>query len=446
MSKVLLNDITKLRGMSKWKVLKFKDCVKQINTGLNPRKNFTLGYGQNKYITAKNLTQYGMIDFDNCDYIDDEAKQIIHQRSDIQIGDILFSSRAPIGQCHLIKEAPSDYDIGESIFSIRVNDKIVLPSYFCLYLTSDIFVQSATKNVTGSVIQEIRIGDLMNIDVLVPPRNIQERIAHIIDSIDEKIMLNNSICQNFDSIAKTIYDYWFLQFDFPNEEGKPYRSSGGEMVWNEELKREIPEGWECKNLKGMYSVDRGISYSSKDLSEDSNNVPMLNLACIDINRNYRDGELKYINHEVNKEKLLNSGDMLIATTDLTRNADIVGCPILVPYDDNQYTYSMDLAKIKSTSSSINDWYLYSSLRTDHYHNFIKKWASGTNVLHLDLSGLDWYKLVIPDLEVQKKYAEIIKKISITKSNILGENQKLTSLRDFLLPMLMNGQVTFKEEA
>ena len=92
-----------------WSVIKFKDCIKQLNTGLNPRTHFSLGKGNIRYITAKNITKYGNIDFSSADFIDNEAKEIIHKRSDIQVGDILFSSRAPIGHCCLIKESPDFY-------------------------------------------------------------------------------------------------------------------------------------------------------------------------------------------------------------------------------------------------------------------------------------------------------------------------------------------------
>ena len=160
-----------------WQILKFSECIKQLNTGLNPRNHFSLGHGSLKYITAKNLTQFGTIDFSKCDFIDEQAKRIIHRRSDIQVGDILFSSRAPIGHCHLICEKPDDYDIGESIFSIRVNRKIILPDYLCLYMASDYFVRMASLHTTGSIIQEIRISDLMDTDVILPPMNEQRRIA-----------------------------------------------------------------------------------------------------------------------------------------------------------------------------------------------------------------------------------------------------------------------------
>lgn len=189
-----MNKITTLTNS--WQLLKFSDCVLQLNTGLNPRKNFKLGNGQLKYLTAKNLTEFGTIDFSKCDLIDEKAKRIINKRSDIQTGDVLFSSRAPIGHCHLITEVPDYYDIGESIFSIRVKRDVVLPDYFCLYLASDFFVKMASKHTTGSIIQEIRISDLMNTKVIVPPLTVQRSIANCLNTIDRKIQINNRINDN----------------------------------------------------------------------------------------------------------------------------------------------------------------------------------------------------------------------------------------------------------
>ena len=179
-----------------WKEVKFKDCIVSLNTGLNPRNNFVLGEGNLKYITAKNLTTYGTIDFNKSDVINEEAKRIIHKRSDIQIGDILLSSRAPIGHCHLIKEEPDYFDIGESIFSIRVNKNVVMPEYLCLYLASDFFVRLAAKQTTGSIIKEIRISDLMETKVIVPPLQIQMTISDCLNRIDRKLELNNKVNDN----------------------------------------------------------------------------------------------------------------------------------------------------------------------------------------------------------------------------------------------------------
>ncbi len=426
-----------------WPTRKLKDCIVQLNTGLNPRDNFTLGTGEIKYITAKNLTDSGTIDFSNCDYIDEHAKAIIHRRSDIQKGDILFGSRAPIGHCHLITDEPDYFDVGESIFCIRVNKDVILPEYLCLYLSSKYFVEMASKRVTGSIIKEIRIGDLLDTDVILPPEDIQVQIARCVRGIDDKLINNTAICSDLEAMAKLLYDYWFVQFDFPDENGNPYKSSGGKMVWNEELNREIPEGWEATNLKGRYHIERGISYTSKDI-ESGEGVAMLNLACIDRSRNYREGELKYYAGKITDTDMVKPFDLMIACTDLTRECEIIGCPILVPDDGEEYTYTMDIAKIHFIDNNIEDLYMYAALRTDFYHNYIKQWASGTNVLHLNLEGLDWYNTYIPNVALQKKYSEIIRNIHAEKSKLLVENRQLTTLRDFLLPMLMNGQIKIGE--
>lgn len=325
----------------------------------------------------------------------------------------------------------------DTMYWTKINENLAYPKYLFYYLS----LLDLSARDSGSTLPSMTFESYYTLDIDLPPLEKQKNIADRIFKINQNIENNNSIINNLESLAKTIYDYWFLQFEFPNEEGKPYKSSGGKMVWCEELKREIPEGWEVSTLKNMYEIKRGISYSSKDI-ESGEGIPMINLACIDINRNYRDGELKYYNRK--NAPILDEGDMLIATTDLTRNADIVGCPIITPYDGNKYTYSMDLARIDINCPTLSKWYVYSTLRTESYHNYIKKWASGTNVLHLNLDGMNWYTTLIPDIAVQKTYAGIIEPIVKKQSLLMKENRELSSLRDFLLPMLMNGQVTFKD--
>ena len=237
-----------------------------------------------------------------------------------------------------------------------------------------------------------------------------------------------------------LYDYWFLQFEFPDENGKPYKSSGGAMTWNKQLQREIPVGWSVTTLKGLFNIERGVSYTSKDI-ESEKGTPMINLASVDTHRNYKPGELKYYSGKNAEKSKLQAYDLLIACTDLTRNADIVGCPILVPADARTYIYSMDMAKITSATNKMDEMYLYMTLRTDFYHNYIKRWASGTNVLHLNLDGLDWYTTWLPPVDLQKKFSDIVKGIHKQKCVLMGENENLTSLRNWLLPMLMNGQAS-----
>ena len=166
-----------------WTFCKVQDIISNICTGLNPRDNFKLGTGDIKYITVKNLTPNGTLDYTGCDTIDESARTIVHNRSDIQIGDILFASIAPLGRCYLIQSEPTDWDINESVFSIRANTDIITPAFLYLYFMSDAFIKHATSSSTGSIFKGIRINTLLETELCVPPLSVilkfEERLASI---------------------------------------------------------------------------------------------------------------------------------------------------------------------------------------------------------------------------------------------------------------------------
>lgn len=354
---------------------------------------------------------------------------------------IVYTRTGQIGYCF---RGYSGVIHNNSFIVKLISDKIS-DDYLFVVLQSEFVRNQALKLAKSSVIPDLTHDMFKSIKIPVCDRKTQNKIVNIYNCLNDKIALNDSICSDLESMAKLLYDYWFVQFDFPDENGRPYKSSGGKMVWNDELKREIPEGWEVKNLQGLFNEKRGISYTSKNIKSNVG-MPMINLACINTNREYRDGELKYYEGILKNKTVLHGGELLVACTDLTRNADIIGCPIFVPEDGKEYLYTMDLVQILPSQKYFDELYFGKMLQTDYYHNYIKKWASGTNVLHLNLDGMRWYKTWIPPLPLQKRFSSIIKNINKKESLIMLENQQLTSLRDFLLPMLMNGQVTFKEEA
>jgi len=244
-------------------------------------------------------------------------------------------------------------------------------------------------------------------------------------------------------MAKQLYDYWFVQFDFPNEEGKPYKSSGGAMVWNDKLKHEIPQGWSVSNVKSLIEpIGRGISYSSDDLLNPFA-TPMINLACFSKAGEYRLGEMKFFSGKVSNDKLISPMDMLIACTDMTQGADIIGRPILASDEYDQYTFSTDLALI--TPKGKFKMYLYYTLHTPFYHKYIRPFASGTTVKHLNLIGVENYGLPVPPIEIQSKFEDLITPIKEKQSKNLNEINALTKQRDELLPLLMNGQASVNSD-
>ena len=142
------NDQLKRKIPKGWDVRPLSHVISSINTGLNPRDNFIFGNGDIQYLTVKNLTTSGTIDFSGCDTVDEQAREIIHKRSDVSVGDILFASIAPLGRCYLIQNPPEKWDINESVFSIRRNASRVTSEFLYMYFMSDTFIKAATSSST----------------------------------------------------------------------------------------------------------------------------------------------------------------------------------------------------------------------------------------------------------------------------------------------------------
>lgn len=170
--KMVWNELLKREIPEGWEVVEMSSVIKQINTGLNPRDNFILGNGKIKYITVKNLTEEGHIDFSNCDLVNSEAQKIIHERSQIQKGDILFASICPLGRCYLIQDSPEDWDINESVFSIRPNIDRITSEFLYTLLREAYYVKKMTQKATGSIFKGIRINDIEKIEIVLPPKEV----------------------------------------------------------------------------------------------------------------------------------------------------------------------------------------------------------------------------------------------------------------------------------
>ncbi|MCI6186743.1 MAG: restriction endonuclease subunit S [Spirochaetia bacterium] len=347
-------------------------------------------------------------------------------------------TRDDIGIPAYIAEDFKDVVLGYHTALATPDENIVTGEYLNAFMHSSYIQKYFELNATGSGMRyTLSQQTLHDIPILAPDLDAQHKIGSLLSKIDRKISINREINRNLEELAKQIYDYWFVQFDFPNEEGMPYKSSGGKMVWNETLKKEIPAGWEVKNVVDVIEpIERGISYTSDDIKSNKG-IPMLNLACYDKQGEYRSGEMKFFSGKCTDR--VYPFEMFIACTDMTQNADIIGRPIFAPTEYNEYVYSMDLAKI--TPKLISKMYLYYTLRTSFYHTYIKPFASGTNVKHLNIYGIERYPLYIPSGDIQKRFEERIRPIKIRQQKCLQEIQELTELRDSLLPLLMSGQVT-----
>lgn len=191
------NELLKRKIPKGWRVERLEKCIENINTGLNPRDNFKLGDGPIKYVTVKNLTTEGILNFNGCDVIDNAAKKVVHQRSDVSKGDILFASIAPLGRCYLVQKYPDTWDINESVFSIRANTDLVSPEYLYSYFMSELFIKAATSSSTGSIFKGIRINTLYDIITVIPEEKVikayDEKVSELLQVKDVKFWENEKL-------------------------------------------------------------------------------------------------------------------------------------------------------------------------------------------------------------------------------------------------------------
>ncbi len=358
-------------------------------------------------------------------------------------GDIVFSRVGSIDRSVYVKAEEDGWLFSGRCIRVRCNNS-VNPRYLSFYFRLPSFKKMMLDLSVGATMPSLNTEIMDNLILYLPSKEHQDVVASLLDDIDSKISNNNAIAAELEGMAKDLYDYWFVQFDFPDENGKPYKSSGGKMVWNEELKREIPEGWEVDRLGKHISSNRGISYNSATLEGDG--VPMINLASFGVDSNYKPAGIKTYNGQYDADKILHPFDLIMCNTQQTAidpTKDIIGKAMLVPdIFDGDVVSSHHVTTITPDVDELK-YYLYGTCKTTWFHKYIVGFASGTNILGLDFKGFEDYLMPLPPMRLLKKFATAMKNIESEKNLIITENAELASLRDFLLPMLMNGQVKVK---
>lgn len=325
----------------------------------------------------------------------------------------------------------------DTLYYSIINKEKVVPYYLYYYLKR---LDLSNLN-SGTGVPSMTFGAYYGLKIRLPELNTQQKIAKVLSDLDAKIELNNKINAELEAMAKTFYDYWFVQFDFPNANGKPYKSSGGKMVYNEELKREIPEGWEVGTISDISELIRGVSYDKKSIktSNDSNVIPILRATNITGNQIDLNGMVYVPSELVNEKQILNKFDILITMS--SGSIDHIGKNGFYYFDE---TVSFGAFCAKFVPKQHYHFYLFNYTQSDFMSNTIKNECLGTNINNLNSGMVNGFKLVIPDEDILRlfnnKVESIYQKISINYK----ENQELASLRDWLLPMLMNGQVSVSD--
>lgn len=274
-------------------------------------------------------------------------------------------------------------------------------------------------------------------EIIVPylsPKD-QSHVAAVLSAIDDKIELNNRINAELEQMAKTLYDYWFVQFDFPNEEGKPYKASGGKMVYDEVLKREVPEGWEVKELSKVTEfLGRGVSPKYTE----TEGITVLNQKCIrNKSVNFSLSRLHDNKAKPVSTKLVKVGDVLVNST----GVGTLGRTAFVKRLEHPTTTCDSHVTIVRPDSALSNSFFISYSLVDKQEEIEKLGEGSTGQTELSREELGKVNMIIPPRNLQNLFETKAKVMFVKIATNEMQNQELVALRDWLLPMLMNGQVS-----
>ena len=326
------------------------------------------------------------------------------------------------------------------------------PEFLYYFAISPDFRKRAIECMEGtSGRQRVNENTLKTLELPIPEPQTQQSIAAVLSALDKKIALNKQINARLEEMAKTLYDYWFVQFDFPDASGKPYKSSGGEMVFDETLKREIPKGWEVKQISHWIKADKSGDWG-KEQQEGHYTVKVNCVRGADINAINSQGNIEAPIRFIlakNAHKLLSPFDFVV---EISGGSPTQSTGRLAPI--SQYVLErFDLPLICSNfckAISLKDtsyFYQFAFMWSDIYkNNILFGWegkTSGIKNLLFD-NFVNGYFECFPPKEIAEQFFKIIDKNHQEQQLLLKQNHQLTQLRDFLLPMLMNGQVSVAE--
>ena len=379
---------------------------------------------------------------DNGTLLSDDPKSVSCpgcEKCILQENDIVFARTGnSTGRAFFYEPKYGDLVYAGFLIKFHLDDTKVTPKYMKYYTISQTYRNLVNNGPTGSTRGNMSEGDFADMPVFLPSRKQQDAIVNLFSPFDEKIDNNNAIAAELEGMAKDLYDYWFVQFDFPDENGKPYKSSGGKMVWNDELKREIPEGWENGIVSDLGTVVTGgtpstgcAEYFAKSKSGHAWATPK-DLSNLN-GRYFYHGEA-----DITDAGLKNSaGNIMPKGSVLFTTRAPIGYIAITANEacTNQGFKSIIPAKKFGTE------FVFQTLKM--LTPQMQRVGVGSTFKEVSKDVFSHQSIVIPSVNLLKKYAALTLDIAEKIRNTQEENVELTSLRDFLLPMLMNGQVKVK---
>ena len=417
--------------MSEWKRYKLGELLR-VKHGWAFKGEFFSETGIQSILTPGNFYESGGFKANTSKdrfYIGEYPKEYLCSKGDLIVA-MTEQAAGLLGSTAIVPE-DNRYLHNQRIGLISCNEYLNKDFAYYLFMTQTIR-QQISRSASGTKVKHTSPEKIYEVQVYIPKIQTQRNIAKILTTLDQKIQTNNQINQELEAMAKTLYDYWFVQFDFPDQNGKPYRSSGGKMVYHPELKREIPEGWGVESVKDFESnIITGKTPSRKNSDNFGGKIPFITIGDI------RGNTFVYSTSET----LTDLGASVQNNKYLPQDSLCVSCIATVgeigfttePSHTNQQINSIVF------EDETNRYYLYFALK-NYFENANASAKTGNTFANMNKEDFSGIKIIFPNKEIKNNFHKITETYFSQIKCLQGQNQQLTQLRDWLLPMLMNGQV------
>ena len=390
-------------------------------------------------VLRSNNIKGGTLDLSAPSYTDPFSFQERIKRAAPEAGDIVITREAPMGEVCLIPDGLKCC-LGQRMVLLKVDSTKISSQYLLFALQSE-FVQKQIRKSdrTGSTVSNLCIPDLKALEIPILLNT--DGIAAILKSITGKIELNNRINSELEAMARTLYEYWFVQFDFPDADGKPYKTSGGKMVYNSTLKREIPERW--SDIAPGEIIERsGTGLNPRDnFKLGSGNNYYVTIKNVTNGKIVLDDKCDKIDDEalkiINRRSQLQTGDVLFTSI------EPVGVTFLIQEQPSNWNINESVFTLRPNLEMANPEYLYMLLSSREIKTFTKNSSSGSVHKGIRHGVLKSFRFAHGGKKIVDNFSHIMKPILNRIHTLDKENSELAKLHVWLLPMLMNGQVTVK---
>lgn len=458
---------------SEWPRVVVSDVCELIVDCVNKTAPVVEGPTPFKMIRTPNVKN-GVVSTDSCRFVESDTFEKWTRRADVRVGDVLLTREAPLGEVGIVTSEEKLF-LGQRLMQYRANP-LVLDAKFLLYsfLSNDLQHQFSMHEGSGSVVSHIRVGDCLKFELNLPPLDEQKRISHALGCIDQKIQLNRQTNQTLEQMAQALFKSWFVDFDpvidnalaadkpIPEElqaraqrrqqqlakaDHQPLPDDLRQLFPREFEETEalgwVPKGWEVSYIKDLATIIKGKSYKSSELEE--SNTALVTLKSFVRGGGYRLDGLKEYTGKYKPEQEVFAGDLVIAYTDVTQAADVIGKPAMV-ISDSRYEHlviSLDVAVVRAKNDNFK-YYLYGLAQTKKFQEHTLSHSTGTTVLHLNKMAVPEYRFAKPNNEVLELYINSVKPKYQSIDRHVQNTKVLEKLRDTLLPKLISGELRLPE--